>query len=321
MLSSSVQSYGDPGPYESAFVGAKVGVLPTARGAFSARAMRVVLDRLWIARADESAPCIKHVRLLPNRAFITFLTEPGPELVSDGVAVPAIGLMRHSAAHSYHERSTGPTSWGVMSLPTEELADAGVAISGCDLMPPRDTLRVIPPAKAMAKLRRLHADAGILAGTAPGVAHHPEVSRALKQSLIEAMISCLRKTEPREEKWAQRSHETVMRRFRRVLDDNPDSALYIPEICAAINVPDRTLRLCCQEHLGMGPKQYLMLRRMHLARRALQLADNSVTTITETATQFGFWHFGRFAGVYRSIFGESPSATLNRPPAKALRDA
>jgi AraC-like DNA-binding protein len=61
-----------------------------------------------------------------------------------------------------------------------------------------------------------------------------------------------------------------------------------------------------------GPKQYLMLRRMHLARAALQRVEPHATTVTEIATRFGFWHFGRFAGHYRHLFDETPSATLAR---------
>jgi AraC-like DNA-binding protein len=105
-----------------------------------------------------------------------------------------------------------------------------------------------------------------------------------------------------------------MRRFRRVVEESPDQSLYIPEICAALGVSDRTLRMCCQEHLGMGPKRYLLLRRMHRAGRALREAAPSVATVSDIAAQFGFWHFGRFAAAYRSLFGEMPSATLHRPP-------
>jgi transcriptional regulator GlxA family with amidase domain len=104
-----------------------------------------------------------------------------------------------------------------------------------------------------------------------------------------------------------------MRRFRSAVKGNPDQPLYIPELCAAIGVSDRTLRVCCQEQLGMSPKRYLLLRRMHLARRALRDSAPAMTTVTEIATQFGFWQFGRFAGEYKSLFGEAPSITLHRP--------
>jgi transcriptional regulator GlxA family with amidase domain len=81
----------------------------------------------------------------------------------------------------------------------------------------------------------------------------------------------------------------------------------------AIGVSGRTLRMCCQEHLGMSPKRYLLLRRMHLARRALRDGAPDVTRVTEIATRHGFWQFGRFAGEYKLLFGEAPSATLHRP--------
>ena len=102
-----------------------------------------------------------------------------------------------------------------------------------------------------------------------------------------------------------------MRRFRRVVEENSEHPLYIPEICKAIRVSDWTLRMVCQEHLGMGPKRYLLLRRMHLARRALRQAASDATSVTDIATRYGFWHLGRFAVEYQSLFGESPSATLH----------
>lgn len=314
MVLSTVRTYEGPEDYETAFVGARVEVLPIRRGAFTASVARIAFDRLRIARSEESAPRIRHVTQNPARAFVTFLNAPGPEIIADGVEMPANGVLRHNLGHVYHERSSGPTSWGTMSLPIAEMVAAGIAIGGCDLTPPRDTLRVTPAPTAIARLRRLHATAIRLAETESQTIAHAEVARAMEQSLIDAMVNCLSTQGSKEETWAQRCHETIMRRFRRVLDEHPDRALYIPEICAAISVPDRTLRLCCEEHLGMGPKKYLQLRRLALAHRAFKKADPQSTTVTEIATQYGFWHFSRFAEAYRSAFGELPSTTLNRPP-------
>ena len=95
--------------------------------------------------------------------------------------------------------------------------------------------------------------------------------------------------------------------------------MYLGEICATIGVSERTLRVCCEEHLGMGPIRYLWLRRIHLARRALMLADPATTTVTQIATDHGFWELGRFAVAYRKLFGESPSASLRRRSGGRLR--
>jgi AraC-like DNA-binding protein len=63
----------------------------------------------------------------------------------------------------------------------------------------------------------------------------------------------------------------------------------------------------------MGPKRYLVLRRMHLARRVLQQTAPGATTVTDIATRFGFWQLRRFSVEYQSLFGQSPSVTLRQP--------
>jgi transcriptional regulator GlxA family with amidase domain len=97
------------------------------------------------------------------------------------------------------------------------------------------------------------------------------------------------------------------------LEANAGQPLYLAEICAAIGVAERTLRIACEEHLGMGPIRYLTLRRMHLVRRALLRADPAKATVTQIATGYGFWELGRFSVAYRALFGESPSESLRLP--------
>jgi hypothetical protein len=55
------------------------------------------------------------------------------------------------------------------------------------------------------------------------------------------------------------------------------------------------LQICCYEHLGVSPKRYLLLRHMHLARRALRNAapNMNLTSVSEIATRYGFWQLGR----------------------------
>ena len=206
-----------------------------------------------------------------------------------------------------------------MALPLEEMVALAAALAGCDVTPPKDAQLHLPPALAMTRLQHLHAVAGQLAEYAPGVIAVPEAAHGLEQALIEAMVRCIATGQIDADKSASRRHMLIMRRFWRVIEENPDQALFIPEICRAIGTSERTFRECCQDQLGVSPKRYLLTRRMHLVRRALREGAATATTVTEIATRYGFWELGRFSGEYKSLFGELPSTTLVRPPEEMTR--
>jgi len=128
------------------------------------------------------------------------------------------------------------------------------------------------------------------------------------------MIRCLSDGPSTEITDGVRRHDMIVARFEEYLEANSDRPLYLTEVCAALGTAERTLRSACEEHLGMGPIRYLILRRMHLVRRALLRASSSTATVTQIVSDHGFWELGRFAVQYKVLFGESPSMTLQRPP-------
>jgi hypothetical protein len=96
----------------------------------------------------------------------------------------------------------------------------------------------------------LHNAAGQLAATVPDILSHPEIARALEYELVRMLVRCLTEGKSPAPDHHRHDRVPVMRRFEQVLKEKPDGPLYIPEICAAIGVADRTLRLHCMEHLA-----------------------------------------------------------------------
>ena len=308
MPSSAVRNFTDPDDYAASIRAAQVEATVTGRGQFTAKLTRIDFHRLWMQRFSSDLPRILRVALM-GRAIVEFRSAPGPGLVAGSLELRPNNILRHSPADTFYQRSSESGSFETMSLPVEDMVSVGEVLAGVDLTPPPAAMLIAPPPAAMAKLQRLHAAAGDLAEYAPEIIANPEAARGLEQALIGAMVNCLVHLQDRENSPVQGQHAIVMRRFRRVVEENDEYPLYIPEICKAIGVSSRTLQACCHEHLGMGPKHYLVVRRMNLARRALRHAAID-TTVTEIATRYGFWQLGRFAVAYHSLFGESPSATL-----------
>ena len=311
MSSSAVHTFADPEDYTTSFRGSQAELTITARGQFAAKLTLVRLHSLQMQRFWDNLPRVLHVAHVHRRASISFLT--GPRQLWGSTELHPADLTLHNLDQDHFHQSFGLASSAFMSLPVEDLVSAGATMIGCDLTPPKDALTFRPAPPAMEKLRRLHAAAGDLAEQAPEIIANPDAARGLEQALIDAVVNCLAYGERREPSLAQGQHAIVMRRFHRVVEENVEEPLYVPEVCKAIRVSSRTLQACCQEHLGMGPKRYLVLRRMGLARQALRQATPEVGSVTDIATRYGFWQLGRFAVEYQSLFGEAPSATLRRP--------
>jgi AraC-like DNA-binding protein len=319
MLQSEVRSFTEPGELASAIRNAKVEISVATPGPFAASITRIRLNSLNMERVWKNRRCVSHVAPDRDRARITFHTEPGPSVIRSGTEITANNVALIAAGDPFFQQTVGPICLGTMSLPLEDLQEAGATATRRDLTPPTGHRLVTPSSGAMGTLRKLHRGVGLLAEEAPEVLAHPEVARGLEQALVQAMVACLDTDDVHGDRAAQRRSQTIMKRFHMALAADPDRPWYVLDMAMAVGASVRSLLACCQEHLGMGPKTYLQLRRMHLARRALHVANPLTTTVTDVATQYGFWQFGRFAGQYKSLFGESPSATLYGKTGKSGR--
>ncbi len=315
MPSSAIQTFIDPDMYFAGIRNLHIDGVVTKPGEFRAESARIDLHRLWMHRFDESLPRIMRVTPSGKRSLILFATNAyQPTMQVSGIESSQHQIAMFGLDWPYYLQSSAACGWGTMSLTPEDLAATGEAIIGRPVTPPSFPRSIRPPAPVASRLLQLHDAAGHLAKTAPDILAKPEVARAIEEALLDAMILCVTEGRSDDVRNVHRHRARVMRRLEVVLASTPDKPLYMPQLCATVGASYTALRDCCQEYLGMSPKRYLWLRRMHLVRRALRIADVEKTTVTEIATDYGFWELGRFAVAYRSLFGEAPSAALRRSP-------
>jgi len=96
-------------------------------------------------------------------------------------------------------------------------------------------------------------------------------------------------------------------------------SLSIPQLCEAAGVGQRNLEYAFRDTFDLTPFGFLKLRRLHSARHRLLLAESADMAVSDIAYQEGFYHLGRFAAAYQSMFGEYPSTTLQRPCPTGLK--
>jgi AraC-like DNA-binding protein len=286
----------------------------TGQGRFLARLTKVELHLLRLAAAEEHLPRIGFLAVPADMIMVSFPVGDRPAPIYGGVRPLKGQIMTFAPGHRLHVRTEGPGRWGAIWLLSQELAGYFKDMTGSTLTIPSHAQLWRPPPAVGRCLLQLHAAAIRAAETRPEIIVNAEAAHGMEQQLIDALVECLAAGPLKEKAQISHKHEGIAARFENLLQAQPDGHLCVEDLSKAIGVSDRLLRRCCTEDLGMSPNSYIRLRALHRVRSILQGGAPGVTSVSQAARCHGFHDHGRFAAVYRSQFGELPSATLMRNP-------
>jgi AraC-like DNA-binding protein len=306
-------SFVDPDQFQAAVRGGDNMYNLLGRGAFRAELTDIEAGQVLLQRGNETLPRLTSSSMPPNRVGILGWFNDGQLPVVRGAQMQRGEFMCLGLGMQSHHRTFGRNDFAALTLDVRDLARATMDLTGRELTVTAG--KVIRPPDHLGTWLLSVIDAATRASLAtPGIFTSPQAADALEQALLRPMIRCLLDGEARNEGVPRGHRAAIAKRFAAAVEASLDGPLLIPDLCRMVDTTARTLNTLCQEQLGMSAQRFLALRRLHLTRRALLRSDRLSATVTEIATSHGIWELGRFAVAYKSLFGESPSATLRRLP-------
>ena len=202
-----------------------------------------------------------------------------------------------------------PRSWCSLYIPNAELVgpngDVKTAIGSS-----RGSFQV--PAQRMERFRSAIGQLDEAVQQAPAAFNSMAGQKASAQKLVQEISNVLATPHELEPKLGRPTvpRKQIIRMVTDFVDQHDGEYLSMNQLATAAGVSERTLRDAFHWSFGVAPVQYLNRRTLHQVRKTLKDADPTVATVTEIATRFGVWQFGRMARDYRNLFGELPSKTL-----------
>ena len=312
MSGTSTGRFADADEYRSSLSDVFTEFIVTGRGVFDARVQRADLHHLHLLQAQESLARVAYVALPPDRVVISFTADPMEPLIWRGVELESDEIMLHACGEHLHQRTNGPSRWGLIALSPAALAAFCQTETGHGLPLPKIGQAVRPPPSQRKWLLRVHQQAARLAETRPAVVAHPEVVRAMELELVGVLVRCLTEGTVRALPGPTLLAANVMERLEAALADSTRSDPTAAELSATVRVSVQTLHKYCLAFMGTSLRRYLQLRRLAGVRGAIRRADTRTARIGELARSFGFAEPGRFTILYKAVYGETPVATLRR---------
>ena len=141
--------------------------------------------------------------------------------------------------------------------------------------------------------------------------HQPEMlsSHAIASAVLDFLLEHIQATQYdaiKSKTVKENNYWTMVQQACSLVKNHPEKTPSVAQLCLDIGVSRRTLQTGFNEVMGLSPLSYVKAVRLRNARS--QLLDKR--SVTDAATEFGFWHFGHFARDYQKMFGEKPSQTL-----------
>jgi AraC family ethanolamine operon transcriptional activator len=140
----------------------------------------------------------------------------------------------------------------------------------------------------------------------------PAIVARREESLALAVIDALIDEKYFENESSSKS-ERSMSLALEIIHDSELENISAAELCKHAGCSQRLLERSFIKRFSVTPKKYIKCLRLAQVNRGLRNFEaQDCESIIELAGIQGFWHMGQFAADYRRIYGELPSATLNR---------
>jgi len=140
---------------------------------------------------------------------------------------------------------------------------------------------------------------------------NPLAAGAIADDLLEIFVSTLDVDAQGLERPAPPSVRSyTVFKAQQFIEERLATGFSMSELCKAVRVSRRALEYAFRDVVGLAPRRYIMALRLGRARH--DIAGPTAASISDIAQRWGFFHLGRFSALYKSFFGEFPSATPRR---------
>jgi AraC-like DNA-binding protein len=133
----------------------------------------------------------------------------------------------------------------------------------------------------------------------------------LKNNLIDQLILTYNSSADRYRP-DKSNRSRVFQKARDYIFSNPTRDFRMHNLCEYVASCERTLQYAVKSFTGLTPLEYVKAHKLNYVRDELLLGDPQDTKISEVALRYGFLHASQFALDYKQLFGELPSATLQK---------
>lgn len=287
-----------------------LGLVPAEPGRFCARLTQITLDGCRLTAGEEKLPRIAFIAVPATKLLVVLPIERTAPAFWAGTGFGSGEIVTIAGGERVHERTVGPRRWASIQVPERVLAQYGRVLTGTSFAVPPGLARWRPMPAAARALHTLYRTAIRKAEAGSGAFADAAAAHGLEQELLLALIHCLADGPAAEETQTALRHRRLMARFEDLLRQGV--LRRVGKFREALGVSERLFRECCRANLGMGAAAYRRLVAMQQVHRALRLGDPAATSVAAIAARHGIRDAGRFAGNYRALYGELPSATLRR---------
>ena len=280
-------------------------------GSFEVRHRRVVFGKSSLDCGDYSPAFAVNGQFSLDQVCLGFTPQIEKPAWCNGYTVGKGQILSFAEGTELQFRNAPRTSWQVILIDRKELQDIAMILTGQYLeLPDKGTSNFEAHDQTRGVTSAIQLALSDLSN--PETLASPAAAN-LCEEIVNEFVRAIASTDETAGRSLTRFagyRYGAMRRAEEYLKDQMDMPFSSRALCQATHMSERSIELLFKDAYGISPRTWSQLARLNAARQDLLRSDSKTVSVTEVATRWGFFHFGRFSAAYRRLFGEPPSTTL-----------